>query len=213
MDTQTSRMRITEEFDELNDDPDVNDLFGVSYWDSDSDDPDIYHWKVTLMAPQGSLYEGGFFKIEIIFNKDYPESPPKVKFLTKIYHCNIDSYNGKICLNTLNNWDQSFKIGDVLNHIVVLLINQNPDSPLNHGDEYNENKDEFIKTAKEWVKKYANINDFENEEKQGIKPGFNDFEKPSFNRFEEYDEGEDKVPDFNRFEKCDEDEDEILSDV
>ena len=172
MEQQKSRMRITEEYDQLTDDPDVNDLFGVSYWDSESENPDIYHWKVTLMPPQGTLYEGGFYKLEVLFNANYPQSPPKVKFLTKIYHCNIDSSSGEICLNTIDNWNQSFKIADVLNHLIVLLINQNPNSPLDHKGEYNKNKDEFIKKAKEWVKKYANINDFENEEKQGIMPGF-----------------------------------------
>ena len=182
MEQQKSRMRITEEYDQLTDDPDVNDLFGVSFWDSESDDPDIYHWKVTLMPPQGTLYEGGFYKLEVVFNKNYPDSPPRVKFLTKIYHCNVDPNSGSICLNTLKPeyWKPSLKIGDVLNHINVLLINPNPDDPMNFGNEYKNQKDIFEKKAKEWVKKYANINDFENEEKQGIKPGFNDFDVLNF---------------------------------
>ena len=164
-------MRITEEYDQLTDDPDVNDLFGVSYWDSESDNPDIYHWKVTLIPPQGTLYEGGFYKLEILFNKDYPQSPPRVKFLTKIYHCNVNPNNGSICLNTLNYWNPNSKIGDVLNHINVLLINPNPNDPIHSGREYINHKDDFAKKAREWVKNYANINDFENEEKQGIRPG------------------------------------------
>ena len=168
-------MRISEEFDQLTDDPDVNDLFGVSFWDSESDNPNIYHWKVTLMPPQGTLYEGGFYKLEVLFNTNYPQSPPKVKFLTKIYHCNIDEYDGSICLNTLKNygWNPSLRIGDVLNHINVLLINQNPDDAMHSGNEYKNHKDVFEKKAREWVKKYANINDFENQEKQGIKPFLN----------------------------------------
>ena len=158
-----ARMRITQEFDQLTDDPDFNDYFGVSFWDSDSENPDIYHWKVTLTPPKGTLYEGGFYKLEVVFNKDYPASPPKMKFLTRIYHCNIGPNNGEICLNTLkpNCWKKNLKIADVLNHIVVLLHNQNPNSPMHDGGyEYISNRDAFEKKAKDWVKTYANINDF-----------------------------------------------------
>ena len=59
----------------------------------------------------------------------------------------------------------------MLNHINVLLINPNPNHPIHSGSEYINHKEDFAKKAREWVKNYANINDFENEEKQGIHPG------------------------------------------
>jgi ubiquitin-protein ligase len=40
-------------------------------------------------GPPGTCYEGGKFKAELLLPDDYPMSPPKVIFDTKIYHPNI----------------------------------------------------------------------------------------------------------------------------
>lgn len=42
------------------------------------------------MGPEQSPYEGGMFKLELFLPEDYPMAAPKVRFLTKIYHPNID---------------------------------------------------------------------------------------------------------------------------
>ena len=85
------RDRLVEELDKLMNDPDINNCFGVDYWDPDAPNPDVFHWQITLIPPKGTDYEGGFYKIEAKFTEDYPLVAPKMKFLTKIYHCNINS--------------------------------------------------------------------------------------------------------------------------
>lgn len=43
---------------------------------------------------------GGTFKLELFLPDDYPMTPPKIRFLTKIFHPNVDKL-GRICLDVL----------------------------------------------------------------------------------------------------------------
>lgn len=43
---------------------------------------------------------GGNFKLELFLPDDYPMVPPKIRFLTKIFHPNVDKL-GRICLDVL----------------------------------------------------------------------------------------------------------------
>ncbi|KAH8948533.1 hypothetical protein BDL97_11G098900 [Sphagnum fallax] len=55
---------------------------------------------------------------------------PKVHFLTKIYHPNIDKL-GRICLDILKDkWSPALHIRTVLLSIQALLSAPNPDDPL-----------------------------------------------------------------------------------
>jgi ubiquitin-conjugating enzyme E2 S len=53
-----------------------------------------------LEGPPGTPYNGGFFRVKLVLSKDYPASPPKGFFLTKIFHPNVGQ-QGEICVNTL----------------------------------------------------------------------------------------------------------------
>ena len=62
------------------------------------------------MGPEDSPYTGGVFFLNIHFPTDYPFKPPKVTFVTRIYHPNINS-NGGICLDILKDqWSPALTI-------------------------------------------------------------------------------------------------------
>jgi hypothetical protein len=46
------------------------------------------------------FFSGGVFKLELFLPDDYPMTPPKIRFLTKLYHPNVDKL-GRICLDVL----------------------------------------------------------------------------------------------------------------
>ena len=164
--------RLQYELDQLMNQPDINNCFGVDYFDPDVDNPDITHWQITLVPPEGTNYEGGQFKIEAKFSEDYPNTAPMMKFLTRIYHCDISYKTGHFSLNTLHcNWSKKLTMKDVLNHIIVILLKQNPYDPFNSNAAtlYIENKNKFMDEVKKEIKEYANEEDFDNLSKQNIK--------------------------------------------
>lgn len=107
-----------------------------------------------LVAPRPA---GGVFKLELFLPDDYPMAAPKVRFLTKIYHPNIDRL-GRICLDILKDkWSPALQIRTVLISIQALLSAPNPDDPLSEqvARHFKDDNAGAIKTAKEWTQKYA----------------------------------------------------------
>ena len=58
----------------------------------------LRHLLGSINGPPGTVYEGGIFEIDITIPKQYPFEPPKMKFITKVWHPNISSQTGAICL-------------------------------------------------------------------------------------------------------------------
>ena len=47
-------------------------------------------------GPEESPYEGGVFYVDIQLTDAYPFEPPKMRFMTKVWHPNVSSANGAI---------------------------------------------------------------------------------------------------------------------
>ncbi|PNW88372.1 hypothetical protein CHLRE_01g026600v5 [Chlamydomonas reinhardtii] len=117
----------------------------------------LRYFNVMILGPQQSPYEGGVFKLELFLPEDYPMAPPKVRFLTKIYHPNIDKL-GRICLDILKDkWSPALQIRTVLLSIQALLSAPNPDDPLAEhvAKHWKENEKEAIATARQWTAMHA----------------------------------------------------------
>ena len=146
--------RVKKELERLKKDP----PYGVSCWPNEGR---IDCLEAKLVGAKETAYEGGVFKLEIHLPDRYPFEPPQVKFITKIYHPNIDSA-GRICLDVLKSppqgsWKPSQNLSTILTSIQLLLSEPNPDDGLmaDISQEYKQDRPAFLKKAKEWVDLYA----------------------------------------------------------
>ena len=126
---------------------------------------DLTHYEGWILGPAGSPYEGKFFKVSIRLPPDFPFVPPQIKFLTKIWHPNINPETGEICNDILKisgegefTWSPGSDIVSVIMNIIGMLGgNFNFNSPLNPEatQEFRKSKKNFEKKAREWAQKYG----------------------------------------------------------
>ncbi len=141
-------------------------------------DGNIRHWKGRIKGPIDTCYQGGTFDVDIIIPEDYPFKPPKMKFDTKIWHPNISSQTGAICLDILKNeWTPALTIRTALISLQALMCEPVPDDPQDAvvAKQYMENINLFNQTAKHWVEEYANPErDFQKKIKELVDMGFSE---------------------------------------
>ncbi|XP_015789572.1 ubiquitin-conjugating enzyme E2-22 kDa [Tetranychus urticae] len=111
-----------------------------------------------IAGPPDTPYEGGIFNLEIKIPPSYPFNPPKMRFITKIWHPNISSVTGAICLDILKDqWAAAMTIRTVLLSLQALLAAAEPDDPQDAvvARQYKEDHELFVQTAKHWTLVYA----------------------------------------------------------
>ncbi|KAI0224308.1 Ubiquitin-conjugating enzyme E2-22 kDa [Lamellibrachia satsuma] len=111
-----------------------------------------------IAGPPDTPYEGGNFVLDIQIPATYPFNPPVVKFVTKIWHPNISSVTGAVCLDILKDqWAAAMTLRTVLLSLQALLAAPEPDDPQDAvvASQYKESKDEFKDTARHWTYAYA----------------------------------------------------------
>ena len=122
-------------------------------------DNDIRHWKGRIKGPIDTCYQGGIFDVDIVIPNEYPFKPPKMKFDTKIWHPNISSVTGAICLDILKNeWTPALTIRTALISLQALMCEPVPNDPQDAvvAKQYMSDIKLFNETAKHWVEEYAN---------------------------------------------------------
>uniref|UniRef100_A0A8C0DL78 Ubiquitin-conjugating enzyme E2 G1 n=1 Tax=Balaenoptera musculus TaxID=9771 RepID=A0A8C0DL78_BALMU len=142
---QENQLKVRNKSKELNKNPVEGFSAGLI------DDNDLYRWEVLIIGPPDTLYEGGVFKAHLTFPKDYPLRPPKMKFITEIWHPNVDK-NGDVCISILHEpgedkygyekpeerWLPIHTVETIMISVISMLADPNGDSPAN------------VDAAKEW---------------------------------------------------------------
>lgn len=119
---------------------------------------DISKLQGKIRGPKDTPYEGGVFYVEIKVPQDYPFEPPKMRFLTKVWHPNVSSQTGAICLDILKDqWSPAMTLKTALLSVQALLSSPEPNDPQDAqvARQYLMNRLEFDNQAKNWTQTYA----------------------------------------------------------
>lgn len=90
--------------------------------------------------------------------ESYPFQPVKMKFITKVYHPNVSSASGAICLDILKDaWSPVLTLKSSMISLQSLLCSPEPNDPQDAevAKHYMTSKSSFEETARYWTEIYA----------------------------------------------------------
>lgn len=134
----TAQKRLLKEYQQLSRDPPPGIIAGpVS-------ENNLYKWECLLEGPSDTPYENGVFPAVLTFPKDYPLSPPTLKFDPPLLHPNIYA-DGTVCISILHppgedpnqyerpeeRWSPVQSIEKILLSVMSMLAEPNPESGAN----------------------------------------------------------------------------------
>ncbi|THH31619.1 hypothetical protein EUX98_g2574 [Antrodiella citrinella] len=117
-----------------------------------------FHLIGSFLGPEETPYEGGHFQVDIIIPDSYPFQPVKMKFITKLYHPNVSSASGAICLDILKDaWSPVLTLKSTLISLQSLLCSPEPNDPQDAevAKHYMTSRASFEETARYWTHIYA----------------------------------------------------------
>eukprot|EP00540_Astrosyne_radiata_P014996 CAMPEP_0116849184 /NCGR_PEP_ID=MMETSP0418-20121206/15426_1 /TAXON_ID=1158023 /ORGANISM="Astrosyne radiata, Strain 13vi08-1A" /LENGTH=183 /DNA_ID=CAMNT_0004480867 /DNA_START=176 /DNA_END=724 /DNA_ORIENTATION=+ len=110
-----------------------------------ADDGNVYEWEILIMGPDGTFYEGGFFKAKLTFPQDFPNMPPTMTFTSDMWHPNVYE-DGRVCISILHppgedefnsqesadeRWRPILGVEQILMSVISMLSDPNDESPAN----------------------------------------------------------------------------------
>eukprot|EP01125_Pyxidicula_operculata_P013033 TRINITY_DN42_c0_g1_i2.p1 TRINITY_DN42_c0_g1~~TRINITY_DN42_c0_g1_i2.p1 ORF type:complete len:131 (-),score=13.02 TRINITY_DN42_c0_g1_i2:251-643(-) len=123
----SSKLRLMSDLKNISDDPPE----GVSAAPTGEDN--LYVWDATIFGPEDCPWEGicqtnvnslltflgGIFSLKLKFPEDYPTAPPKVRFVSTMFHPNVYG-DGSLCLDIIQDkWKPIYNVAAILLSIRV----------------------------------------------------------------------------------------------
>jgi len=120
---------------------------------------DLMIWQCGVPGPRDTPWEGGLYKLRMIFKPDYPTTPPKCVFEPPLFHPNVYP-SGTVCLSLLDedkDWCPNITIKQILMGIQHLLNEPNIEDPA-QAEAYNvycHSPEEYVKRVREQARAMA----------------------------------------------------------
>lgn len=133
------------------------------------DDSNIYEWQIMMEGPPGTPFEGGYFPCTLSFPKEYPNKPPKMRFITPgFWHPNVYK-DGTVCISILHEakedafntqeamsekWRPILGVEGILVSVLSMLGEPNSSSPANidASVEFKDKPEEYKKRIRRLVR-------------------------------------------------------------
>uniref|UniRef100_A0A1I8BLG7 SUMO-conjugating enzyme UBC9 n=1 Tax=Meloidogyne hapla TaxID=6305 RepID=A0A1I8BLG7_MELHA len=127
----------------------------------------LYNWECAIPGPKTTIWEGGLFKLRMIFKDDFPSTPPKCRFEPPLFHPNVYP-SGTVCLSLLDenkDWSidscspvrPSISVKQLLVGIQELLVSPNPEDPA-QAEAYQifvQNRQEYERRVRKQAQQFA----------------------------------------------------------
>lgn len=107
------------------------------------DEKNLMNARALIIGPKDTIYENAYLFFDIVFPKNYPFSPPTLKYISQNnirIHPNIYT-NGKVCLSILGTWNgPSWSSIMDINTVLITIQSLLDNNPLIHEPGCNSSK-------------------------------------------------------------------------